>query len=404
MERNILSLLFFVTLFSLFNSYTQSQGTTQSKQSSKFQHEPFANKKCKSCHESGAPCGNDLVSLAPELCLNCHEKYSGMYSHSPSSSGECLFCHNAHESEYDFLLKEDEPDICYACHEQIKEKMNDDQNSTHTPAVDNCTICHTPHVSDTSSKLLKKNVKSLCTECHFEEDITLPIDLDRVIHKHRPVESETSCLHCHAPHATFFDSHLLAEPLDLCLHCHDKEVTAYDGATLVNMKEILKNNTIHHGPIKEKNCSGCHSPHGSDFYRILLAEYPKDFYTDTFDKNAYNLCFNCHESAVLQERETTTLTNFRDGKRNLHYLHINKSEKGRTCRACHEIHASNQFNHIRESVPYGKIKWPLKLQYEAQFADVDNGIPCNMPNASCVKSGGSCVACHNTKFYEIFQK
>jgi len=45
---------------------------------------------------------------------------------------------------------------------------------------------------------------------------------------------------------------------------------------------------------------------------------------------------------VVTEPETRTLTNFRDGARNLHFLHVNKAVRGRTCRACHEVHASKQ--------------------------------------------------------------
>ncbi len=111
--------------------------------------------------------------------------------------------------------------------------------------------------------------------------------------------------------------------MDLCLKCHNKEVFAYDGSPLINIPELLQNNTMHHGPIKAKDCSGCHSPHGSNYYRLLLAEYPKDFYIDTFNENNYKLCF-----------------------------------------LCHEIYASNNFNHIRESVPFGKIRWPLQLKYQ----------------------------------------
>lgn len=399
MKNKKLFLLILVALVTFSYGYTRSQVSTQLKQPAEFQHPPYAEKECDSCHASEIRNGKDIVTEVPGLCYNCHEKFMGDYAHSPSSLGECLLCHNAHESEYRYLLSEKEPELCYLCHDQLERKMTNEQNSTHSPAVDGCSVCHNPHISDVSSKLLKKQVRLLCTECHLEEGITLPVAIEAVGYQHKPVVTETSCLHCHAPHATVFENHLRAEPLDLCLHCHNKEIITSDGNSLSNIKELLEKNTMHHGPIKEKNCSGCHSPHGSDFYRILLDEYPKDFYTDTFDENDYQLCFTCHESTLLQDRETTTLTNFRDGHINLHYLHVNKPEKGRTCRACHEIHASNHFNHIRDSVPFGKIKWPLQLKYREQYTDIKSGKPCTPSNSSCIKSGGSCVACHDRKFY-----
>jgi hypothetical protein len=55
---------------------------------------------------------------------------------------------------------------------------------------------------------------------------------------------------------------------------------------------------------------------------------------------------------------------------------------GRSCRACHEVHASQQDHHIRDSVPYGSKGWMLKVNF--------------------VKSptGGSCSrTCHATKTY-----
>ena len=85
---------------------------------------------------------------------------------------------------------------------------------------------------------------------------------------------------------------------------------------------------------------------------------------------------------MLSDRETATLTNFRDGSRNLHYLHVNKAERGRTCRACHEVHASKQKHQMRDGVPYGSKGLILKINYtKAPF-------------------GGTCAkTCHDTKSY-----
>jgi len=368
------------------------------------QHPPFADKECESCHSSDNPSGKDLSSEAPKMCYECHDEFSGKFLHSPSSLGECLICHNPHESDNEFLLNEPLPDLCYLCHDLMEKKMNDELNTTHSPAADSCTNCHNPHGSDVNQKFLKKEPKKLCTECHAEEDVTLPVDITAVKHKHQPLESEKTCLNCHDPHASPFDNHLLAEPMDLCFKCHNKEVTAYDGATLMSIKGLIDSSKDVHGPIKEKNCSGCHSPHGSDYYRILLNYYPKEFYTDTFSEDNYKLCFSCHERTLLRDKETTTLTNFRDGNRNLHYLHVNRVGKGRTCRACHETHASNHFKHIRDAVPFGKIKWQLQLKYQAHYSDKKTGKPCDTPSETCVKTGGSCVACHDRKIYNNSKK
>ncbi|MFT5698936.1 MAG: putative CXXCH cytochrome family protein [Desulforhopalus sp.] len=204
----------------------------------------------------------------------------------------------------------------------------------------------------------------------------------------------------HDAHGSAYKQHLLAKPMDLCLKCHSQEVIDDKGKSLANIDELLVSNKMHHGPIKDKNCSGCHSPHGSNYYRMLLAEYPKEFYTTRFNKDDYNLCFLCHDSRLLDEKETTKLTKFRDGSKNLHYLHVNRSEKGRTCRACHEVHASNNYNHIREAVPFGKINWMLHLMFEPLYVNKKTGLVCDELNSDGTQNGGSCIACHNRKFYD----
>jgi predicted CXXCH cytochrome family protein len=69
----------------------------------------------------------------------------------------------------------------------------------------------------------------------------------------------------------------------------------------------------------------------------------------------------CHEKDLAAEEWTTTMTGFRNGEQNLHYVHVHKAVKGRTCRACHDAHATNNPRHIRDSVPFGN--WSLPVGY-----------------------------------------
>jgi hypothetical protein len=77
----------------------------------------------------------------------------------------------------------------------------------------------------------------------------------------------------------------------------------------------------------------------------------------------YALCFECHNPDIAATERTTTLTRFRDGDRNMHFLHINRGDMGRTCRACHGVHAANKPHLIRDGVPYGSKGWVLKIRY-----------------------------------------
>ena len=101
-----------------------------------------------------------------------------------------------------------------------------------------------------------------------------------------------------------------------------------------------------------------------------------------YQEENYSLCFECHNSQFARNQETLTLTDFRDGSQNLHFLHVNKDIKGRTCKACHQVHASDQEKHIRRSVPYGSIDWDLPITFTKS------------------EDGGTCqVGCHSPKGY-----
>ncbi|RME56468.1 MAG: hypothetical protein D6795_01335 [Deltaproteobacteria bacterium] len=365
-------------------------------------HDPYADESCDACHTSEKPNGEDLASQPPELCYDCHDEYTNPYLHSPVSIGDCTLCHNPHESPNEHLLREKVPTLCFMCHTRLQEVMTDEKNVKHKPAEDRCTACHTPHGSDVGTSLLRKEPKKLCAECH--ESVSLPMNawIAQATKKHAPVEDALSCANCHSPHASPFEFHLRAMPMDLCMTCHDKPQRAFDGKMLMNMEELLRNNPDHHGPIRKKNCSGCHNPHGSKNFRLLKHAYPERFYTDRFDVEDYALCFSCHDRKMVLEPQTTTLTRFRDGARNLHYLHVHRRTKGRTCRACHETHASKHPHHIRDSVPFGKIQWPLKLDYQEVFQEREGGRRCEKEGGTCIRTGGSCIGCHKRKTYDFY--
>jgi predicted CXXCH cytochrome family protein len=147
------------------------------------------------------------------------------------------------------------------------------------------------------------------------------------------------------------------------------------------MKTLLADNPELHGPVADKDCSACHNPHGGENFRLLNHEYPAQFYS-AFDPKLYALCFECHEETIVTKAETTTLTQFRNGSTNLHFVHVNKADRGRTCRACHDVHAAKQKHQLRDGVPYGSKGWILKLNYT------------KTPN------GGSCEkTCHESRSY-----
>jgi predicted CXXCH cytochrome family protein len=146
------------------------------------------------------------------------------------------------------------------------------------------------------------------------------------------------------------------------------------------MALLLKNNPDWHGPIRQGACSACHNPHAGKNFRLLAENYPPQFYAP-FNVDTFKLCFKCHIPDLVLKPSGQGLTQFRNGDKNLHWLHVNQ-EKGRTCRACHEVHASRRPAHIREAVPFGSSGWLLDLNFK-QSTD-----------------GGSCSpGCHTLRSY-----
>jgi len=81
------------------------------------------------------------------------------------------------------------------------------------------------------------------------------------------------------------------------------------------------------GPAIERECKDCHAPNGSDYYRLLVRNYPPEFYAP-FDISIYDLCFSCHNPDIVLVKETETLTEFQNGTKNLHSFHFRQHKGG----------------------------------------------------------------------------
>lgn len=300
-----------------------------------------------------------------------------VWSHAPFEMGECGLCHTSDDAADPGPVSDEVNELCFGCHVETQEAM-EAASMSHAAAVDDCTSCHNPHNSS-HHKLLLAQPPELCADCHsevWEEATQSPV-------QHEAVKEGVACLNCHGPHATNVDHLLTALPYNLCVDCHGQpDMSDDDGKQLTNFSELLSTNPSIHGPVAAQDCSACHQPHGGATFRMLVADYPAKFYAP-FDAENYALCFSCHNESVMAEATTTTLTGFRDGSTNLHFVHVNKTDRGRTCRACHEVHAAPQDHLIRDGVPYGKGDWVLKINYTIDA------------------NGGTCEkTCHGAKSYD----
>lgn len=319
-----------------------------------FVHGPFQSD-CIACHQ---PHGGETRYFVrggegEESCNLCHDPVTeGLtHLHGPVALGECLICHTPHQSEYEGLLVEDRADLCLGCHIDVEMEL-ENALVVHEPVEEACAGCHLPH-GGTSQFFLPAEGEQLCMECHGK----FLKEAQQAEFPHGAMTEGKGCRNCHAPHTSNQEGLLSTDTRTLCLNCHNERIHR-DGKEIENVAAQLENAKFLHGPIREDNCVACHQAHGSDVASILTKPYPRNFYAP-YEEGAYDLCFECHDRTLVLD-EMTTATEFRDGEKNLHFLHVNR-EKGRTCRACHAEHASVQPHHVRSEVPFGR--WTMQVDY-----------------------------------------
>jgi predicted CXXCH cytochrome family protein len=348
----------------------------EAKNTKKVVHAPIMGGDCTGCHNPHqSPNKGMLREPAPKLCFQCHADtaFKSAVLHPPVASGDCSTCHDNHQSDFSQRLVMDRSRLCFMCHSDKEEALKK-KKVVHAPVKQSCVKCHDPHGSPNAT-LLTSTVPTLCAACHPNEVQSG----QKSFSKHAPTNEGKRCLTCHDAHASDHRKLLPQPQMELCLGCHDREIKAAS-STIRDMKGFLQKNKVGHGPLKDKNCSACHDPHGSDYWRLMEKYYTSEFYASYAD-GRYALCFSCHASAAFTEMTTKAETKFRDGSRNLHFVHVNKKQKGRTCKTCHEVHAdTGQPRHIKDMVRFSGWEMPM------------NFIP--------TRSGGSCApGCHGEKKY-----
>lgn len=327
-------------------------------------HAPVREGMCTACHDPHAADQPKLL-IAPggELCASCHgDKTEAAHPHGPVAAGECTTCHLPHEGDVPKLLAKAGDALCFDCHGDIAELLK--KPHVHAAVEGGCTSCHDPHGA-AQPKLLAESGTALCAGCH--EDVAAQAAKAAV--PHAALAGEKACAACHQPHAADFPELLAKDERTTCLGCHPGAVT--------------RAMTVLHAPVAD-GCVACHAPHGGDGRALLTADFPAQPYVPYTDK-AYALCFGCHDRDLLRYPDTSFATGFRDGERNLHFLHVNNAQKGRSCKLCHQLHGGANEQLIADNVPFGQWTLPLKWVKTENGGSCAPG--CHKPFAYDRKSG-----------------
>lgn len=338
---------------------------------------------CTICHDPHVSNVKYLIKgdSIDRMCASCHRVPWKRFTHTILTRGPCTICHQPHQSDNEMLLLGGQgPGNCYLCHDGLRRQMASLPH-VHKPAARQCVTCHSPHASDFANQL-KAPILQTCLNnaCHDHDKVAKR--LDAVSRPHEAILIGRQCANCHEAHATA-EPLLMSDRMDrVCLHCHDKPVKARDGHTIPDMRPVLVESKYPHGPVRDGQCSACHDAHGSDLPGMLTAPYPRTFYA-RFDINNMVLCFTCHIKQMALTPKTTALTGFRNGDINLHYLHVNREPKGRTCRTCHAVHGSDLPKHMASDVPFEGSNWSMPIKFEK------------------TNTGGSCSpGCHEPLGYD----
>lgn len=346
-------------------------------------------------------------------CRTCHADAwaNKKVVHPPVKNGLCLGCHvSTSQTAHTFELLAEGKELCAQCH-----STRDTLKVLHPPVNEGlCLDCHDPHASNEQARL-RQPVFETCTRCHpskrmqHEASATKHGALD-------PKQNPKVCVSCHDAHQSDHEKRLHDWPPEkVCLTCHDKPQQAPD-KELMNLKAWLDQHdggTMRHGPVREGRCQDCHEPHGTGEFRMLKGSYPSTLYAPFSNAlEEYGLCFRCHDARLVMEKQLTEkpvsnadpaidlswsasdggmrllrggVTGFRNADENLHFRHVNKFDKGRTCRLCHDVHASENAKHIRTTTPFGG--WEFLLNYKK------------------TTTGGSCwPGCHAERKYDRTQR
>ena len=165
----------------------------------------------------------DNAKTNSDACLSCHEKQKNFSQfvrsiHKLSAVG-CNECHQVHGAAMGRkLLKEKEVDLCFSCHHDVKSSFYLANSHKVLQGAVKCSDCHTPHGSRERASLRKTSTSAkyeACFKCHPEKK-------GPWVYEHLSQKNE-GCTICHVPHGSTNRFLLTRRDIKtLCAECHGR--------------------------------------------------------------------------------------------------------------------------------------------------------------------------------------
>jgi DmsE family decaheme c-type cytochrome len=163
---------------------------------------------------------NKTAKDRADVCLKCHGNQKKFFQFDRSvhklSAVACNDCHEVHATQVtQNLLKAPETDLCLSCHQDVKAKFYLPSRHKVLEGAVKCTDCHTPHGTRTRANLRKwsKFGYDTCFQCHPEKR-------GPWVFEHLAVKTE-GCSICHSVHGSPNRFLLIRRDVQsLCFECH----------------------------------------------------------------------------------------------------------------------------------------------------------------------------------------
>jgi len=224
-------------------------------------HREDEKKPCTKCHRLEVPLQDKSGMGQSDICAACHTALSRrIFTHGPITVGGCLPCHDYQSFPNKYELRTQGAELCYSCHDRIREQVSRSANVHGPVAAGYCVVCHDPHGANERFLLVKK-ADRLCVSCHQDmlTEFAKPF-------LHKPVE-QGLCTACHDPHGSNEKKFLVQSRATLCEKCHDFSGSRHLHKTGIRAKTEFPPGT----PLSEEGttiCYTCHYYHASNQTRL----------------------------------------------------------------------------------------------------------------------------------------